>query len=52
MRLNLEELQVETTVMEPEYAHFENFGPASVLWDTTTRPVEFTTTTYSSPCVA
>lgn len=59
MRLNLdlEELRVETTVMQPEFTGLEGvdvFGggfAASILWDTQTRPIE-RPNTNSSPCIA
>ena len=53
MRLNLEDLTVETTVMGPEYMSFEGLDDefASILWDTQTRPIQ-RPNTYSSPCVA
>lgn len=59
MRLNLdlEELHVETTVMQPEFAEFAEFEAgdgayaASVLYDTLTRPIQ-RPNTNSSPCIA
>lgn len=56
MRLNLdlEELHVETTVMQPEYVEgFDGDGAyaASVLYDTQTRPIQ-RPNTNSSPCYA
>ncbi len=59
MRLNLdlEELHVETTEMQPEFTdpvvrhHFEGGFLASVLYDTQTRPIQ-RPNTNTSPCVA
>lgn len=55
MRLNLdlEELHVETAVMQPEYEDFDLGGnyAASVLYNTLTEPIE-RPNTRSSPCVA
>jgi hypothetical protein len=57
MRLNLdlEEPQVETTMMQPELDlegfEFEGGFVASILWDTQTRPIQ-RPNTDSSPCVA
>lgn len=55
MRLNLdlEELHVETTVMQPEYTEGSEDGAyaASVLYDTQTRPIQ-RPDTNSSPCYA
>jgi hypothetical protein len=53
MRLNLAELHVETTVMQPEYAGLDGFGDfgASILYDTQTRPI-LRPNTNSSPCIA
>ncbi|HKO24443.1 MAG TPA: hypothetical protein VJY65_06835 [Chloroflexota bacterium] len=54
--LNLEELHVETTVMQPEdpavLAGFDGPGAMllSQLWDTQTRPI--IVNTNSSPCIA
>jgi hypothetical protein len=54
MRLNLdlEELHVETTVMQPEFAEGEEgYYAASILWNTTGHQVP-APDTNSSPCVA
>jgi hypothetical protein len=53
--LSLEELHVESTVMqpdEPELAGFDAPGGMlmSILWDTQTRPI--IRNTNSSPCIA
>ena len=54
MRLNLdlEELHVETAVMQPEFEEFDGEGDyaASVLYNTLTQPIR--PNTNSSPCVA
>jgi hypothetical protein len=52
--LNLDELHVQSTVMQPEYTSpdaFDGGYAASILWDTQTRPIE-RPNTYSSPCIA
>jgi hypothetical protein len=53
--LDLEEPQVETTMMQPELDlegfEFEGGFVASILWDTQTRPIQ-RPNTDSSPCVA
>jgi hypothetical protein len=51
LNLNLEELRVETTVMQPEYTGFDGFDGASILYDTQTRPIQ-RPNTRSSPCIA
>jgi hypothetical protein len=59
LHLDLQELHVETTAMQPEASGFEGFeafdGPggmlASVLYDTQTRPI-IRPNTNSSPCIA
>ena len=54
--LNLEELEVETTVIEPVFAGREGLGDpngylaASILWNTLTEPIS--ADTNSSPCIA
>jgi hypothetical protein len=52
--LELEELHVETTVMQPEDTHLEGFDGAyvaSILWDTQTRPID-QIDTNDTRCVA
>lgn len=57
LNLNLEELHVETTEVQPVYtepAGYERVDGgfvASILWDTQTRPIE-RPNTNSSPCIA
>jgi hypothetical protein len=57
LNLNLEELHVETTVMQPEFTdpeerkNFEGGLLASVLYNTQTVPIQ-RPNTNSSPCVA
>jgi hypothetical protein len=54
LNLNLEELHVETTEMQPAYTGaggFDDGFAASILWDTQTRPIQ-RPNTNSSPCVA
>jgi hypothetical protein len=59
--LNLEELSVETTELQPAYTGlpgYEGYEPypgadgfaASILWDTQTHPI--VKNTNSSPCIA
>jgi hypothetical protein len=55
--LDLEELHVETTEMQPAYTGpgaidgFDGGFAASILWDTQTRPIQ-RPNTNSSPCIA
>ena len=49
MKLDLEGLRVESTVMQPEYS--ESLDAASILYDTQTHEIK-KPNTYSSPCVA
>jgi hypothetical protein len=55
--LDLEELHVETTVMQPDYTgpagieRIDGGFAASVLYDTQTRPIQ-RPNTNSSPCIA
>ncbi|MBB4637798.1 hypothetical protein [Longimicrobium terrae] len=57
MNLDLEKLEVETTVMQPEFGDpagmvgADGVYAASILYNTQTRPIE-RPNTYSSPCVA
>jgi hypothetical protein len=56
LNLNLEELDVQTTEMDPEYAPesaeaFDGGFAASILWDTQTRPIQ-RPATNTTPCYA
>jgi len=54
LNLNLEELHVETTEMQPAYTgvgEFDGGFAASIIWNTQTRPIE-RPNTNSSPCIA
>lgn len=52
LNLNLEELHVETTEMQPAYIEGADGGfAASILWDTQTRQIP-KPNTNSSPCIA
>lgn len=53
MRLNLdlEELHVETTVMQPDLTEPGGDAAESILWNTLTEPIE-RPNTNSSPCIA
>lgn len=62
LNLNLEELHVETTVMQPDYvgpAGMEGYQPHALIhlpgtsrvWDTQTNPIP-EPDTNSSPCIA
>lgn len=53
MRLNLdlEELHVETSVMQPEFTESDGLAAESILWNTLTEPIQ-RPNTNSSPCIA